>query len=131
MMDTALYILAAASGGFFGAGARHLVTWLLFMRMRVNAPTALLVVNAIGTLILGMISGDISHIKDNFEFCLLTVGFCGSFTTFSTFARQLLDYRTTRSVSRSFMYWAVSIAVGVVAFGGGYKLGEWIGQCRI
>ena len=130
-MDKAMYLFAAAAGGFFGAGTRYLLTWLMCQRMRVSSPTSLLIINALGTFILGLVLGDISHIKDDFEFCLLTVGFCGSLTTFSAFARQLLDYRDRHSLLRSIYYWIASIAIGVVVFVSGLYFGQLIGNCRM
>lgn len=130
MMDYAMYILAAAGGGFFGAMCRCLVTQLFCFKYRMKPGVVLLIINALGTFILGMVLGDLSHVHDAFELTLLTVGFCGSFTTFSTYARDLVNFSRQRGWNKLtiFLFILFTFMAGVAAYllgkGAGHLLSE-------
>lgn len=72
-MTALLVVLGAA----VGAPARLLVSW------RWPGPRGTLVVNVAGCLLLGLLAGGAPS-----TYALLGVGFCGAFTTFSTFALE-------------------------------------------
>lgn len=126
MMDTALYILAVAAGGFFGAISRYWLLRVLTRNMKYGNATALLIINLLGTLILGSVFGDITDVHSDFEFVLVTVGFCGSFTTFSSLCGQLLDFRQRRHTGRMIGYVILNFALGSAVFCGGLYLGEFM-----
>lgn len=126
MMDTALYILAVASGGFFGAICRYWLLRVLTRKMRYGNATALLIINLLGTLILGSVFGDITNVHSDFEFVLVTLGFCGSFTTFSSLCGQLIDFRQLRHTGRMIGYVILNFALGAAFFSGGLYLGGFM-----
>ena len=77
-------ISMVATGGFFGATARYLLTNPL------PAPFNTLVVNVLGSFFLGMLmysSDYFAYISPRTRLAIGT-GFMGSFTTYSTFALQ-------------------------------------------
>ena len=76
-------ILAVGAGSFFGGVVRYLFSRWLYA----GFPWGTFAVNVIGCFLIGLLNGVIerSGVVSS-ELCLfLTVGFCGGFTTFSTF----------------------------------------------
>lgn len=76
--------LLVSIGGAAGAVTRYLVGQLL---RKTAFPWATLIVNIVGSFILGVVifggSGDSVHF-------VVSVGFCGAFTTFSSFSFQTI-----------------------------------------
>jgi len=126
-----LIILGIASGGFCGAALRFIATQVLYRKYRKSAPWILLVINILGSFILGMLYGDSAHVHDNFEWTLMTAGFCGSFTTYSTFSRQLAKYWLSGEKSMSIVYAITSFSLAIFLFGLGITAGQWLETARI
>lgn len=80
--------LAVALGGAIGAIARHGVNLWCGARQEGGFPTATLVVNVVGSLLLGVLLGMVLSGKLGSPTwrAFLTTGFCGALTTFSTFS---------------------------------------------
>ena len=102
-----------ALGGGLGAVLRH---WMS-SRITHDLPLATLVVNVLGTLLLGFWLGqpetggpDIEHGRR------LILGFCGGFTTFSSFAYQTLDLHCTRSIATAAGNILASVTLCALAF---------------
>jgi CrcB protein len=76
---------AVVAGGIAGAAGR----WLVFSL--IDRPTiALFIVNSVGCIVLGAVA--LSAGRDRGEHSLwLGVGFCGAFTTFSTFSVAIAE----------------------------------------
>lgn len=130
MNGTAILIFATAAGGFFGAMCRYLMTRLLCYRRRISPSSALIIINCLGTFILGTVIGDIDHIKDDFEYTLLTTGFCASFTTFSSFARDLMDFFSKGAKWKMVRYWLVNLLLGICSLTYGMAAGELLSEMR-
>lgn len=87
-------LLIIGVGGFFGAVARYVVSnWAATaLGLRLNVPIGTLLVNVTGSLILGILFALMTayiargtQFPDNLRLFLGT-GFCGAYTTFSTYA---------------------------------------------
>ncbi len=91
----------------------------------------MLVINILGSFILGMLYGNAAHVHDNFEWALMTAGFCGSFTTFSTFSSQLVVFWDTGQKIMSVIYAIMSFGLAIFLFGMGIMAGQWLGTVRI
>lgn len=78
-------------GGGLGSMSRYAI-WRLFNHYHVHLPIATLIANVISCFILGYFLGVQMKmgISDNFK-VLLFVGFCGGFSTFSTFGSETLQ----------------------------------------
>lgn len=131
MNGTAILIFATAAGGFFGAMCRYLMTRLLCYRRRISPTTALIIINCLGTFALGTLMGDIANIKDEFEYALLTTGFCASFTTFSSFARDLMDFFSKGAKWKMVRYWLLSFILGTGSVIVGLAAGNLLSEMRI
>jgi len=83
-------------------------------------------VNIIGCLIIGLVLG-ISYKSDLLsqnQILLLTAGFCGGFTTFSTFALENQTLLKSGEIFYFSFYTIASIAVGIFAV----ILGLWLSR---
>lgn len=117
--------LLVAVGGVLGANARYAVSQWAAARWGAAFPYGTLAVNATGSLLLGFVLAlDVARLGDNPDVKLLvTTGFLGAYTTFSTFAFE------TVALGRQRDHWpAVANIVGSVALGlGGAALGVLLG----
>ena len=102
-----------ALGGIAGAGVRWLTGEVVD-----DAVIALLVVNTVGTALLGAITYGVLHGNPTRNL-LLGVGFCGGLTTFSTFALHVAVRLDDGRVVDGLGITLFSLALGVVAFAGG------------
>ena len=85
------YILVSA-GAAIGGALRYGISSYIQRNISVIFPYGTLVVNVVGTFILGIIMFYLNEkelIGNEFRL-FLTVGFCGGFTTFSTFSYETL-----------------------------------------
>lgn len=84
--------LFVALGGALGASARLAVYQIMLQWIGKGFPFATLAVNVFGSFLLGLVYGAIenSQLDANPWRILLSVGFLGAFTTFSTFSLDSL-----------------------------------------
>ena len=82
--------LIVSTGSFFGGGARYVVSQWLQTLTLLPFPLGTFVVNVVGCLLIGFLSG-LNYgggFMTSTTKLLLTTGFCGGFTTFSTFVNE-------------------------------------------
>ncbi len=94
---TELYLHAMFGlGGGLGAVLRH---WLT-LRITHTFPVSTLIVNVLGSLLLGLWIGYLGGpVEMGEEQKRLVFGFCGGFTTFSSFAYQSLELRRDHTLA--------------------------------
>lgn len=117
-------LLAIACGGALGALARHKVGSVAMLLFGSGFPYGTIIVNIVGSFLLGLLAGGLA-----FKLSLpqearafLMVGFCGAFTTFSTFA---LDFATLMERGNPMLagfYVALSVAGAILAMFGGLTI---------
>lgn len=92
MKELWVQVVAVAVGGALGAAARFAVSRLARTYIDAALPYGTLLVNITGSLLLGILAGLVAAAVKfpPFLFALLGTGFCGAFTTFSTFATETL-----------------------------------------
>ena len=103
-------------GSFLGGVARYgvgrLVSWLS------GAPTlwGTFAVNVVGCFLIGLLYGLFDRYDGVAEHwrMFLTVGFCGGFTTFSTFAHESYSRLTEGRFIEMLVYATLSFAVGLL-----------------
>ena len=106
-------ILLVGAGGAVGSVLRFLVSELTNKYYYQSFPLATFAINILGCFCIGLF---INLIPTNTSLkMLLIVGFCGGFTTFSTFARETLDLINHNQVAIAFAYTIFSCIVGVCA----------------
>ncbi|MEJ2534680.1 MAG: CrcB family protein [Gammaproteobacteria bacterium] len=120
MTEPLLHLLFAFGGGF-GAVARYLLTTVVTHRF----PLSTLIVNVAGCFILGLglsTLWDASALAGEEQRRLL-VGFCGGFTTFSSFAYQSFDLHRTDTLLHAAVNVIASVLLCVMAFVAGRGAG--------
>lgn len=108
--------LYLAAGGVLGTVARYALggwvqgwagSWL---------PWGTLAVNLLGSFLLGFAVRALQALATSAELrILLTVGFCGAFTTFSTYSFETLALLQAGAWGRAATYALGSVALGLVA----------------
>jgi CrcB protein len=79
----------------------------------VGWPWATFLVNIAGAALLGYWFTTLSH--TSYRRPLLTTGFCGALTTFSTIQLELLEMLDAGRAGLAFLYIAISVAAGLLA----------------
>jgi len=116
------HLLLVGLGGFIGSVARFLVSKLNLSWHFLSIPMGTLTVNVLGSFIIGILVG-ISVKSDLISTDLrlfLMVGFCGGFTTFSSFSSENLMLMQNGQVVTVLIYTALSILLGFLAVYLGY-----------
>lgn len=109
-----LFALAIAAGGAAGTLARFGISaWMAPATIRF--PFATLLINVLGSFLIGWLGGDWSPVKDVTTRAALTIGFCGGFTTFSTFSLEIVRMVHGGDVRRAATYVVASVALSVSA----------------
>jgi CrcB protein len=99
-------------GGGVGSCLRY--SFSLFIKTKPNTfPWATLSANLVSCFIIGLLIGFISksELSDNQRLLLIT-GFCGGFSTFSTFGAEVLDLVKVGMLGTALSYVFISIVVG-------------------
>lgn len=112
-------------GGFLGSILRYLITTTITKWIPQFPPSGTLLVNIVGCFILGFLIHSSSKMEKEY-FLLLTTGFCGGFTTFSTFGVEKLQFIINDNLPTALFYMASSIVLGTLAAGLGWYIGKTI-----
>jgi CrcB protein len=116
--------LAVAAAGAAGSVLRYAVG-LAFTRLPLTFPMGTLLVNVLGAFLIGLFARWLSAPSlDPVWRIALTVGFCGGFTTFSTFSAELITLAQEGRVLRAALYVVVSVSLAVIATLLGLALGN-------
>ena len=108
-------LLLVALGGAVGSVLRYLIS-----SINTSFPWGTFTVNVLGSLLIGLLVGFVSKGLLSPEMKLLLVtGFCGGFTTFSTFAFGMMK---AGDVLLMALYVGASVIIGILAVWGGMML---------
>ena len=110
-------ILIIGTGSFIGGVSRFLASRYIQNTVISGFPFGTLFVNILGCLLIGIFYG--MSERGNFMSAemrlFLTVGFCGGFTTFSTFASENLSLLKDGNFFYFALYTALSVFLGLMA----------------
>ncbi len=85
--------LLVTIGAGIGGGFRYLISSIAYRFLPIYFPYGTLIVNVLGSFILGMLifGFDEKELLSSNLKLLIGVGFCGGFTTFSTFSLETIN----------------------------------------
>ena len=116
-------ILAVALGGAIGSSFRYLTSVFIERFSRSNFPYETLAANLVGCLLIGLLWGYFEKIPLRNEFRLfLFTGLLGGFTTFSTFARENVQYLKTGEPLLAVSYILISNLCGILLVAAGFLI---------
>ena len=109
------YMLVAGVGGFFGTCGRYLTGIAAEKMFGAGFPFGTFCANVIGCFIIGVLFGlwD-AHEMDAGMKALLISGFCGGYTTFSSFSHDAVELISGRKWGRFAVYVVLSLALGLL-----------------
>ena len=119
-------LLIVGLGGFASSISRYLTQLALISRFSLLFPLGTLAINLVGSLVVGLIFGYAERFQwMNPEWRLfLAIGFCGGFTTFSSFAFDNLRLLEDNNYYQLFWYVSLSLILSVVLTWGGYSFAK-------
>lgn len=114
MLKTILYI---ALGGAIGSVLRYLTSILVAKYWSNQFPLATLLTNVVGCFLIGFLIGILekNNLANSQLKWLLVTGFCGGFTTFSTFGYENISLFQSNNAAMAFGYIALSVLLGIFA----------------
>jgi len=110
-------LLIIGSGSFIGGIARFLISRYIQGQALSTFPYGTFVVNVAGCFLIGIFYGlsERGNLMNAELRMFLTVGFCGGFTTFSTFANENISLLREGDFFYFALYTSLSIFLGLMA----------------
>lgn len=108
-------------GGVFGGICRFQLGRVISQKANTSFPFGTFLVNISGALLLGILAGiDLG----NSRYLLLGDGFCGAFTTFSTFMYEGFHLFQKNDRLNAFIYILGTLLLGIIGYVCGYAIGR-------
>jgi fluoride exporter len=103
-------------GGAIGSVLRYFTGVLVNKYWNNNFPIATFITNVLGCFLIGVLIGFLEKNypeNPNLKWFLIT-GFCGGFTTFSTFANENYNLFQNQNSALAFLYIGLSVFIGIM-----------------
>ena len=103
-------LLLVSAGGALGSATRYLLS-VVSSHLSICSELATFVVNVIGSFLIGLLISLLS----NSGYLFAVVGFCGGFTTFSTFSLQAFNLFQAGEKVSAVVYMTASVVISLLA----------------
>lgn len=116
------------AGGILGTVARYVLSGVVYQTFGTGFPYGTLIVNLTGCFLIGFLAAlaEEKFLLGPNARLLLMAGFCGAFTTFSTFMLETSNLIKDGETFRAFLNVTVSVVIGFLIFRLGVLVGEII-----
>jgi CrcB protein len=115
--------VAFVAAGAIGAPVRYLVDGAVAVRTEGVFPWGTFIVNATGSLLLGFLTGlALYHAFPSTPKVVLGTGFCGAYTTFSTFTFETMRLAEEGAISEAIRNTVGTLITGAAAAAAGIAL---------
>ena len=120
-------ILLIFVGGGLGSVCRYLISEIAYFK-KFHFPYPTLVTNLIGCLLIGLALGwSIKNSNSDSSLTIMfTIGFCGGFTTFSSFSQESLVLINNNNYNYLFFYVLSSVLIGILSVFMGLKISKYL-----
>ena len=117
-------MLLVALGGAAGSVLRYSIGVWLKQAFDGSFPLATLVVNLLGSLLIGLLAGYAGRQEwmSGDGWLLLATGLCGGFTTFSALSLEGFRMLQSGAVGTALLYLGASVVVGLALCAVGYRI---------
>lgn len=115
-------------GGALGTLARYVVS-VLMLPVSKDLPWGTIVINVTGSFLIGLfgtltLASGRYPVPENVRLFVM-IGFCGGYTTFSSFSLQTLDLLRAGAMGRAFVNIAGSVVVCILAVAAGHAIASY------
>ncbi|MFV0237736.1 MAG: fluoride efflux transporter CrcB [Flavobacteriales bacterium] len=108
---------------FIGGGLGSILRFLIGKELNTTLPYGTLLVNIIGAFVIGVLLAFYEkEIISNSSRLLLAVGFCGGFTTWSSFAFEKFHMLREGAIPHFILYIGISILFSLIALWLAYRI---------
>lgn len=110
-------LLIIGLGGAIGSILRYLTSLFAARYWENHFPMATFITNVIGCFLIGLFIGILEKqqlANSDLKWFLIT-GFCGGYTTFSTFGYENFNLLQSQNSAMAFAYIALSVIIGLMA----------------
>lgn len=119
-------LAAVAVGGALGSAARYLISYAWLSGLTLGGlPAGTFAVNVAGSMLIGFLA---ETLNSSMAVWLLCVGFCGGFTTFSTFSADFIRLVRTGNTAGAVIYAAATVALCAIGTIAGAKIAVAAGR---
>ena len=116
-------IIWVGAGSAIGGISRFAIGQWISSIANISFPVSTFSINIIGSFLIGMLLAlQSKHGLSTATMLFLTTGFCGGFTTFSTFSLENILLIKQGQMGMAFLYMTTSLILGLVAVYSGYKV---------